>query len=71
MILLSGSELALPRANIIPTGNPKLIAMEAKIIFNRNPPHKLGLGPSPISNSVNIIGRSKIHKVFRLFWEYF
>ena len=71
MILITGSELALPKANIIPIGNPKPIAMKAKIIFNRNPPHKFGLGPSPISNSVNIIGRSKNHKVFRLFWKYF
>jgi len=37
--LITGNELALPIARIIPKGNPASIAITAKIKFTKKPPH--------------------------------
>jgi hypothetical protein len=41
------------------------MATEAKIIFNKNPPHNVGFGPSAISNKQKIKGTRNIHRIIK------
>ena len=54
-------------ANSTPSGNPNPTAIDASIMFNKNPPQRVGLGLSPTSSIENIKGKSSIHKVTRKF----
>ena len=54
--LITGKELALPNPKNKPNGKPAIIATEANIIFNKKPPHRVGLGPFPIKRIKMKIG---------------
>ena len=56
-------ELALPKANKTPRGNPAKIAMTAKTRLTKNPPHNVTLGPPPTNNIKNILGIKSIHPI--------
>ena len=64
--LITGNELALPIARIIPKGNPASIAITAKIKFTKKPPHKVTFGPPNKVNINNIEGKNIAHEIHKI-----
>ena len=69
--LTTGNELALPIARIMPKGNPANIAITAKIIFTKKPPHKVTFGPPNKVNINNIEGKNIPHEIHKIILIYF